>query len=196
MIYIEVIIDLVKGWEDLPPEEFQEQLKSFYLGDVSEEFPNQDIDATRAFVDYLADDCDVDYEQAYKYFTMAALCGEIEALYKVGDMFRYGYYVKKSEHTAFVLYNRALSMFTDAEDCRCGGNIMKRMGDVFCEGIGVDINYDTALMFYQRAEGLFYSQIRNGDPFADKDLEYAIKMQAKLRKAVAKTLPKRDWEVK
>lgn len=109
-------------------------------------------------------------------------------------MYRYGYYVKKNEHTAFTLYNEALGRYTDADDCRCGGNIMKRMGDSFCEGIGVEQNYDTALMFYQRAEGLYYDQIHNGDPFANKDLEFVIKAQTRLRKAISKTLPKRNWE--
>lgn len=57
------VIDLIKGWENLSSEDFQEQLKSFYLGDVPEEFPDEDILATRSFVDYLADECDVSYEE-------------------------------------------------------------------------------------------------------------------------------------
>ena len=57
------VIELIKGWENLSPDEFQAQLKSFYLGDVSEEFPDEDILATRVFVDYLAEECDVSYEE-------------------------------------------------------------------------------------------------------------------------------------
>lgn len=57
------VIDLVKGWELLDPENFQEQLRDFYLGDVSEEFPNVDVVATRAYVDYLSEECDVYYEE-------------------------------------------------------------------------------------------------------------------------------------
>ena len=56
------VIDLVKGWEELSNEDFQEQLKSFYYGDVSEEFPDEDITTTRSYVDYLAQACDVYYE--------------------------------------------------------------------------------------------------------------------------------------
>ena len=56
------VIDLIKGWELLDPEDFQSQLKDFYLGDVSEEFPSEDIAATRAYVDYLSEECDVYYE--------------------------------------------------------------------------------------------------------------------------------------
>lgn len=57
------VIDLIDGWEDLGAQEFQDQLKSFYLGDVPEEFPNEDILATRSFVDTLANECDVSYEE-------------------------------------------------------------------------------------------------------------------------------------
>ena len=56
------VIDLIKGWEDLSNEDFQDQLKSFYYGDVSNEFPDEDILTTRAYVDYLAEACDVYYE--------------------------------------------------------------------------------------------------------------------------------------
>ena len=57
------VVDLIKGWEELSNEDFQEQLKTFYYGDVSEEFPDQDVTVTRAYVDYLAKACDVGYEE-------------------------------------------------------------------------------------------------------------------------------------
>ena len=56
------VVEIIKGWEELSDEDFQVQLKAFYLGDVSEEFPTSDILTTRAYVDYLADACDVSYE--------------------------------------------------------------------------------------------------------------------------------------
>ncbi len=56
------VIDLIKGWEDLSNEDFQVQLRAFYYGDVSEEFPDEDVSVTRAYVDYLAEACDVYYE--------------------------------------------------------------------------------------------------------------------------------------
>lgn len=57
------VIDLIKGWEELSNEDFQVQLRDFYYGDVSEEFPNHDITVTRNYVDYLAEACDVNYEE-------------------------------------------------------------------------------------------------------------------------------------
>ena len=56
-------VELFKGWEEVSDETFQEQLKMFYYGDVESSFPDQDIYAARAYVDYLATECEVDYEE-------------------------------------------------------------------------------------------------------------------------------------
>ncbi len=145
------------------------------------------------YVYYYGRDTEIDYEKAYKYFTMAALQGQVEALYKVGDMYRYGYYVDKSPSTAFTLYNKAFNDANNMDDCDCFGNILKRMGDAFYEGIGVDKSYTCALMFYQRAEQHFYTQIMDGDIYAQKDLDYVIKTQTKLRRQISKQLPVMEW---
>ena len=141
------------------------------------------------YIYYYGLDTDIDYEKAYKYFTMAALQGRIEATYKIGDMFRDGYYVEKSHNVACILYHRAFEMSENDKECTCVGNVMKRMGDLYCEGIGCDPNPKTALVYYQNAEVHFYRQIENGDTFARKDLDYVIKSQAKLRKQITKDLP-------
>lgn len=144
------------------------------------------------YIYYYGFGTDVNYELAYKYFTMAALQGELEALYKVGDMFRYGYYVEKSAAAAFTIYREAFDKCPN--DADCSGNIAKRMGDVFYEGIGVEPDPINALMFYQRAEQCFYRQIMAGNPFVQKDLDFVIKTQAKLRKQIGKKLPPMEWK--
>lgn len=140
------------------------------------------------YIYYYGFDTDVDYEKAYKYFSMAALQGRIEATYKVGDMFRYGYYVGKSPAVAYILYHRAYDMSEYDEDCRCVGNIMKRMGDLYAEGIGCDKDSKTALIYYQAAEVNFYRQIEAGDPYVKKDLEHVVKVQTKIRKHIIRNL--------
>ena len=145
---------------------------------------------TLGFMYYYGLGVEIDYERAYKYFSMAALLGDLEAMYKTGDMFRYGYYVQKSPQAAFRLYSMAYDLLQQSDDdARCGGYILKRMGDALSEGIGIASDPSTALLFYQRAEKMFYDQIRNGDPYAQKDLERAKKMQSKLRKEIVKSLP-------
>ena len=146
------------------------------------------------YIYYYGFDTDIDYEKAYRYFSMAAAMGEIEAIYKTGDMYRYGYYVKKNDMAAMSMYDRALNLYSNCEECKCGGNIMKHMGDVFYEGIGTLKNNYTALVFYQRAESLYYEQIKNGDPFAGADLDYVLKTLAKIRKQIAKDLPTLTWQ--
>ncbi len=148
------------------------------------------------YVYYYGRDTEIDYEKAYRYFTMAALQGRVEALYKVGDMYRYGYYVNKSPATAFTLYNKAFNEANNMEDCDCFCNILKRMGDAFYEGIGVDVSYTCALMFYQRAEQHFYTQIMEGDIYTQEDLDYVIKTQNTIRKKIAKQLPPLEWKDK
>ena len=145
------------------------------------------------YIYYYGFGTEVNYELAYRYFSMAALQGYIEATYKVGDMFRYGYYVDKSEMAAFDLYKKAYDLYTNTDDFDRGGNVIKRMGDAFYEGIGTEPDPVTALMFYQRAEQLFYQQIMKGDPFVQKDLDYVKKVQPKLRKMIEKQLPPMNW---
>lgn len=146
------------------------------------------------YIYYYGFDTDIDYEKAYKYFSMAALQGRIEATYKMGDMFRYGYYVDKSPAVAYILYHRAYDMSGQDDECTCVANVMKRLGDVYSEGIGCDPNLKTALLYYQSAETNFYSQVEKGDPFVQKDLDYVIKMQNKLRKQITKDLPELSWK--
>lgn len=52
-----------------------------------------------------------EYEKAYKYYSLAALSGNIEARYKIGDMYKNGYYLKKNERIAKSIYD---SLYYDA----------------------------------------------------------------------------------
>ena len=141
------------------------------------------------YIYYYGFDTEIDYEKAYKYFSIAALQGREEATYKIGDMFRYGYYVDKSDKAACILYHKAHEISENNSECKCVANIYKRLGDIYSEGIGEDEDPCLAMLYYQSAEVHFYKQIKAGDPFVWKDLEFVIKTQNKLRKKVAKSLP-------
>ncbi len=144
---------------------------------------------------YYGLDTEVNYELAYKHFTMGAFRGDIEAIYKVGDMFRYGHYVQKSPGNAFFMYEWAYEILQNNDCIRCKGNILKRMGDALSEGIGTSPDPSAALLFYQRAEKELYDQIKHGDPFVQKDLEFVKKAQTKLRKKIMKELPELEWKL-
>lgn len=57
------VIDLLKGWEELTPEEFQANILKIYDGDEVSDLPEEDIDVIRAFVDYVAEETGIDYEE-------------------------------------------------------------------------------------------------------------------------------------
>lgn len=61
-----------------------------------------------------------EYEKAFNYYNMAAINGNVESIYKLGDMYRNGYGVKQNEQVARItyekLYDRVLSEFYDNQD--------------------------------------------------------------------------------
>lgn len=135
-----------------------------------------------AYIYYYGFGVKPDYKKAYHFFMQGFLRGVDEAAYKLGDMYRYGYYVDKNPDTAFLMYYRSWDMkpYNGRVD-GVKGNKAFRMADSFFEGIGVDINYNLALDFYQTAEVEFYKQIRNGDPYCQQYLEKSIKRQEECR---------------
>ena len=90
MVELEDAVDLIKGWDKLSESEFQDQLNSFYHGDVPDEIPDQDIHVVRAFVDYSA-----------------AQCGEKSDVLLSGDNPKYAKYLKEGA----VRFGRALEFF-------------------------------------------------------------------------------------
>lgn len=45
-----------------------------------------------------------EYEKAYKYYSLSALSGNVEARYKIGDMYKNGYYLEKNLKIAKCIY--------------------------------------------------------------------------------------------
>lgn len=60
------------------------------------------------YIYYYGRTGDVDYEQAYKWFSKAAQFDDFVALYKVGDMYKSGKFVDKDIDAAFNSYQNAL----------------------------------------------------------------------------------------
>ena len=46
-----------------------------------------------------------EYDKAYKYFSLAAFSGNVEARYKIGDMYKNGYYLEKNITIAKTIYD-------------------------------------------------------------------------------------------
>lgn len=141
---------------------------------------------------------EVNYERAYYYFSQAAIGGMPEAMYKLGDMFRYGYYVDKDENMARIAYIKAERMMDNDQGyfIPCTGKVYLRLGDMYYEGIGTAIDYDRAYECYQRAERGFYEMIRLGDLYSDGALKHVTERQTEIREILDKDLPVIDWAEK
>lgn len=111
-----------------------------------------------------------EYENAFRFFEFAAHNGAHESLYKLGDMYRYGYGCRQSKRTARSLYQL---VYDDSLKQFVAGNHSKfadaalRMGDVYAEGIGEEINYMLAYFFYIQADYAIKLRMKESDDYGD-----------------------------
>jgi len=106
---------------------------------------------------------DVDYHKAYEYFNKGIVLGnDANCLYKLGDMYRYGYYVEQNLLYAFTLYKRAVEALTDA-DMAIVANIDMRLSECYQQGIGVEVDLLLAYSYCNKALVGFYAK-------ADRDI--------------------------
>ena len=111
----------------------------------------------------------VDFEKAYSCFAYAAMMGNVNSMYKLGDMYYYGNHVGKDIDAAFYWYSLAKQQEPDAdEDYRdfISASIAMRLGRAYLYGEGTDVDLIRALFELRTAEVLFYRQILIGDEFS------------------------------
>ena len=109
---------------------------------------------------------EVDYQKAYEYWTLGALLFQNpNCMYKLGDMYRNGYYVEQNEqhalHLYFVAMNRCMS---DDYQGDAIADIDLRLGTAFLHSGVLEHDASNALFHLNRALTLFY-QRRKTDPF-------------------------------
>ena len=118
-------------------------------------------------------------EMAYKMFTKAALLGQQEALYKVGDMFLNGYFVEKDEKAAFEMYGRTFAIGKEHLDEEAGQQMYSsaclRLGRCFRDGIGTEKDLLAAEHFFAEAHYYFKVREANGDYFVEEGLKESKK---------------------
>lgn len=134
-----------------------------------------------------------DYKKAFHYFALGAFDGHLNSLYKIGDMYRNGFYVDKSEIEAFRIYQHCLETLTEEALPLVGADIMMRMGDCYFDGVGVETDFRKALSFYQKAEELYYDRLMRGDYLIKRCYEKVIERQSQTRQALQNQLPSFDW---
>lgn len=142
---------------------------------------------------YYGRDTAVDYEKAFHYFALGAFDGHLRSLYKIGDMYRNGFYVEKNPQEAFHIYSRCVETMTEMAIPQVGADVMMRMGDCYFEGIGVEVNYMSAMEYYQKAERMFFERLKEGDFLIKGCYDKVIRRQAEARKKMQEQLPSFDW---
>lgn len=113
---------------------------------------------------YYGRDIPVDDEKAFNCYMRAAIRHDANALYKIGDMYRYGRYVAKDEKMALLFYEQALDEVYESQPEY--PDIAKRIGEFALYGIGMEKDIYLALKMLSRSELATYTKIKERDPFA------------------------------
>lgn len=113
---------------------------------------------------YYGRDIPVDYEKAFNCYMHAAVQRDANALYKIGDMYRHGYYVAKDEKMAGLFYNQAATSLSGNDDSH--GDVFMRLGECALYGIGMEKDYYFAMRMLSMAEMSTYAKIKSRNPFA------------------------------
>ena len=126
------------------------------------------------------------YYYAFNCYMRAAVQRNANALYKIGDMYRYGRYVKKDEQMALTCYWQALSETYDNDLVRA--DISKRIGEFALYGIAMEKDIYLALRMLTESELKTYTKIKERDPFAASLLPKIQQMLGEVKAQVERDL--------
>ena len=171
----------------------QDFTKAVALYRLAAENGNLQAQENLGYCYYYGRDMDVDYEKAFHCFALGAFAGRLVSLYKIGDMYRHGHYVKKNAGEAFRIYTRCLALMTEEDQALIAGPVRLRLGDMLLNGIGTEPNAEAALLNYSVAEIALLKMVRQGDAMYKKSLQAAIQGQEKARALLAAALPEQEW---
>lgn len=107
------------------------------------------------------------FEKAYHQLVKSALVDcSAWALYLLGDMYHYGYYVEKDLLEANDIYQHALKVAEKLESTKLTqAEIFLRLGDNYRELGDDQASYEQALAVYNIAEIRYVESIHEGNPF-------------------------------
>lgn len=167
--------------------------KAVYYYTMAAKIGNRQAQENLGYCYYYGRTGIVDYEKAFHYFVKGALDNHLISLYKIGDMYKNGYYVEKDENEAFCIYKHCFDGLNEINTPIAGADIYIRMADCYFNGTGTKRNPAIALEYYQIAERLYWVRLKDGDFLIKKQYERSIEMQAKAREEMKKDLPGFTW---
>lgn len=186
------------SWNDLGAQYYdgsrgfeQDFAKALKYYQMAAELGSRQAQENLGYCYYYGRSVPVDYEKAFHYFALGAFDGHLISLYKIGDMYRNGYYVKKNEIEAFNIYMHCVDTMTEEAEPFVAGPVYLRLGDMSLHGLGTERNPLNALVAYQKAEWFLYQMVQNDQPMYRKSLEKAIVGQENARKVLE--LPQDTW---
>ena len=125
-----------------------------------------------------------DHDKAFKFFSEAAESGEVEARYKLADMYRKGHGTEKDVDKAFKVYKE---LYDDLEESFKDGygdklaDVALRMGYCYENGEGVEKDLAKADYYFKKAETAIQRRLKYGGAYGDDVV------LANIRKALERT---------
>ncbi|MCL2340009.1 MAG: sel1 repeat family protein [Actinomycetia bacterium] len=161
------------GLGDFVPQDYKKAMTFYQKAAEASELKDGWALNNLGYCYYYGRDGVVDYQKAFSCFAQAATFGNPNAMYKLGDMYYAGNYVKQDLDAAFYWYALAKEQEADSDIDYAGflaASIAMRLGRAFLFGEGTDIDLINALFELRTAETLFYHQILIGDKFSKEQL--------------------------
>ena len=123
-------------------------------------------------------DGEPEYDRAFYYYSIGAAGGVYESRYKLSDMFRHGYGVKKNEKIAasiiFELYSENRKHILEGRtDCKFA-DVALRMGNLYRDGVGCEPDPDLAYGHYLEADFAIKERMRDCDYYGDASVAAGI----------------------
>lgn len=133
---------------------------------------------------YYGHGVDVDYKKAFELFTRGAILYKCpNCLYKLADMYRYGYFVSQDEGTAYLLLKEA-EIVSCLHEKVFYADIAKRIAEFLTDGIGgVARNLPKAYEYITKAEQFLLEEM-NDDPAKKAALEEITEIKKRIKAAM------------
>jgi len=133
---------------------------------------------------YYGHGVEIDYGKAFELFTRGAILYKCpNCLYKLADMYRYGYFVSQDEGTAYLLLKEA-ELVSCLHEKVFYADIAKRVAEFLADGIGgVVRNLPKAYEYITKAEQSLLREM-NDDPTREETLEEITELKERIKTAM------------
>lgn len=176
----------------------QDFAKAKYYYKLAEKMGNGYSAENLGYIYYYGRCGEVDYEKAFRQFSKGAVTfNRAISFYKLGDMYKNGYYVEKDPTAAFRCFENARKLIDNGEHANrydnCAADIYFRLGEASLKGIGTRVDVAKAMEYLQTAERAFYVRLANGEYMLKKVLRRTLELEEEARKILVSRIPDFEW---